>query len=76
MMTEQQQVEMCGETFAQLDEGFKQALGHKLIYVMGFLSDAQTMTQFGNLEGARKILNAAKYLMSKQVEADLNKVGR
>jgi hypothetical protein len=73
MITEHKQIEMCGETFAQLEEGLANALGHKMIYVMGFLSDAQHMIAHGDKEGARQILNAAKYLMSIMMDADLNK---
>jgi hypothetical protein len=63
---------MCGETFADLRAGYEQALGHKLVYVMGFMSDAQEMMAHGNTEGARRILNAAKYLLSLQIEKDLS----
>jgi hypothetical protein len=72
MLTTKQQIEMCGETFADLKAGYEQALGHKLVYVSGFLSDAQEMMVHGQTEGARKILNAAKYLLSLQVEKDLS----
>jgi hypothetical protein len=72
MMNQKQQIEMCGETFAELKDGFENCLGHKMVYVSGFLSDAQEMMAHGQTEGARKTLNAAKYLLSLIVEKDLS----
>jgi hypothetical protein len=68
MMTEAQQIQMCGETFQQLKDGYENSLGYgapsQMIYIMGFLSDAQAMIEHGDKEGARQILNGAKFLMS------------
>lgn len=69
MMTIAQQVEMCGESFKALEDGYlnrmaARAPGTGTLYIMGFLSDAQEMMAHGDVEGARKILNGAKYLMS------------
>ncbi len=65
MMSEEDQIAMCGETFEQLRSGHQNCLGRQpMIYIMGFLSDAQHMIEHGDKEGARRILNGAKFLLS------------
>jgi hypothetical protein len=41
--------------------------------VMGILSDAQHVMEFGQHDRARKMINIAKYILSQQLEAKMQK---
>jgi len=67
-MEREHEIRMCGESFNDLRNGYEQ-FGRVqnppsgLLYIMGFLSDAQEQIAMGQAEQARKTLNAAKFLM-------------
>lgn len=68
-MEKEQQIQMCGESFEELRDqywihrqGGSKEVG--MLYIMGFLSDAQSLMEMGQKEQARQILNGAKYLIS------------
>ena len=41
--------------------------------VMGILSDAQHLMEFGQHDRARKMINIAKYILSQQLDAKMQK---
>lgn len=71
MMTEEQQIQCFGATKAALEAGFERSFGHPMMKIMGMMSDAQELMERGHYEAARKMLNVAKYFISKHGFKDI-----
>jgi len=63
-MTEDEQVQMFGATFAEMDEMREDAMGGDRMLAMSILSDAQESMSRGGIETARRWINKAKYIIS------------
>ncbi len=69
-MTEAQQIECYGTTIASMKQATESALRlyrDPAFYAMAILSDAQQEMEFGQVEGARKTINQAKWVLSQYV---------
>lgn len=67
----EREIQMFGCTKAEIDAQDATALGHRMMRVMGLMSNAQEEMYMGLHERARQSLNIAKYLISKHGFKDL-----